>query len=205
MECGFNVGWWKHAIIPPLMQRNECSVDDIPTIVMFREPARQIVSFYKFAMKGRSPSIGGEKGFENFIRNPIYMKPFNHCVSYVFPKPLDYWIQFYWAAVQWDRPSLCFLELETLRKDTDVLAKSIASIQPGFSAGGDFALPKGYLGRNSDSHFMKGHVYEQGVTLEDSETEARAVIEQIREDDRPYLTTTLADELLSKMRHSPAK
>src|ERR1700722_3695001 len=109
LSCWFNYGWWKHAIIPPLMQHDSTVADATPTIIPFRDPVTQMASFYKAARQGRTVLSGG-KDLQSFLRSSIEMST-NEDYKYLYSSPVDYWTQFYFSALNWKMNNRFFFVL----------------------------------------------------------------------------------------------
>lgn len=164
VKCFFNHGWWKHAIIPPLMSQRQMINDKIPTIIMFREPVRQIVSFYKFARKGRT-AMSGADDFRTFISSPVRMTP-DRSIEYQFSSPIEYWNQFYYAALSWKTGKKLFIALEDLQENPRMIAAVLAKFFPETRYVVNQLIPDEYFGRNPDRHFSEGWEYETDTTLD---------------------------------------
>ncbi|MDP2520922.1 hypothetical protein [Shimia thalassica] len=172
IDCGFNVQWWKHAVIPPIMDRTRKIDDETLSIIMVRDTVAQLNSFWNFCQKGRTAISSHADTFSNFLRQPIYMKPFDG-IEYFFDSPLGYLAQFYYAADRYAGPKF-FLNLEDVQACPGVLfdklhASGLLSDPPSPD---EFIRPSGYLGRNADKPLTDDGVYEALPTHGDPKTSA---------------------------------
>jgi hypothetical protein len=197
--CRFNVGWWKHSIIPPLMTLGGTTVpDDLPTVIMFREPSRQVVSFYNFAAKGRT-AISGASSFETFIASPIVMTTPGEANRYTFRTPIDYWSQFYYAALEWRHPNKIFIELSDLQAEPDLTLAAMREIFPDRSFASMASLPEQYLGRNGDAPISEAWGYETDTTLQREAEAAEALLASATGDQCSHLAPPFALELYDRL------
>jgi len=187
LTCWFNRGWWKHAIIPPLMQQTTSIAAATPTIILFRDPLLQMASFYKFARKGRA-ALGGTNNPSGFLRSPIEMSP-NKDYKYTFSNPINYWVQFYFSALNWNMDNKYFVELEKLQKHPRKLRSVLYSIFDSKDrAWPAFETPKGYLRRNPDQHIFKRWAYEDTTLLEEEQA-TQAILADFNPEDRALVST----------------
>lgn len=188
LQTGFNIGWWKHSIIPSIMKGREQIHDQIPTVILFREPLEQMVSFYNFAKLGRTSIRGETINFSKFIRKPIFMRPSNS-IEYLFDSPIAYWQQFYSAALSWTEPKT-FLDLGVICQHPEFVAKSLSKLlqeQVCFNQ----LIPdiKLYMGRNTDRPVTDNWSFEKHITLKDEKEKNRIIQENLSEEDRNYILT----------------
>jgi hypothetical protein len=196
INCFFNVHWWKHAVIPPLMMKNSDIMDDIPTVVMFRNPVAQIVSFYNFSIKGRT-AMRGEKDLSAFVESPIFMKPPNESIEYRYSSPVEYWIQYYYSAlsvIKTGRRNYIFLSLEAINRDPGIISNVVRNFYPEAECGAIDRLPSAYMGRNGDTHVSDRFSFEQGMSIETEKNVVSSLLRTMSPLAEKYicnLTTTL--------------
>ena len=181
LSCRFNHGWWKHAIIPPLMEQNDAILDTTPTIILFRDPVMQMASFYKSSRQGRTVLSGG-KDLQSFLRSSIEMSA-NGDYKYLYSSPVDYWNQFYYSALNWKMNNRFFVDLDKLIDDPKKLRDVLYRI---FNFRGSswlpFEAPREYLGLNSDQHISRGLVYEE-TTVAEEDMLRRAIVGEFEPQD----------------------
>jgi hypothetical protein len=198
IRCYFNKGWWKHAIIPPLMTQLESIIDEIPTLIMFREPLRQIASFYKFARKGRG-AISGSSDFRTFIASPIRMIAARD-FKYYYGSPVEYWTQYYYAAIEWGSKQKFYVDLEELQVSPSIIGDIVAEIFPQARETINAALPDRYLGRNRDIHVSEAWSYETDTTLDQENQQAALLVQQLSPDDYDKVLNVKVRELYEQLR-----
>ncbi len=190
LSCWFNHGWWKHAVIPPLMHQGAAVSDSTPTIVLFREPVMQMASFYKAARQGRIVLSGG-KDLKSFLRSPIEMS-MNGDYKYTYASPVEYWCQFYFAALNWKANNRYFVDLDKLLADPKKMRDVLYRI---FNFRGStwlpFETPREYIGLNSDQHISRGLVYED-TTIDEEDKLRRAIVDELEPAD---LALVLSDRV----------
>jgi hypothetical protein len=197
IRCHFNYGWWKHAVIPPVMDRQESIVDDLPTIIVFRDPLIQIASFFKFSSKGPT-AISGAADFGAFIKSPIRMTPNRDYIEYYFGAPIEYWKQFYYAALKWRNPRKIFVDLEDLQLDPHLI---MAALERDFPGAGDIipTRPNNYLGRNPDRNLAEHALFEASMSLDHEKQLIFLLIGSLSDSEKAFIrsddTTLLFDEL----------
>jgi hypothetical protein len=174
INCHFSIGWWKHGIISPIIVNREAQADTFPTVIMFRDPLFQLISFYKFAQKGRR-AMSGADGFENFVSSPIRMSHQGLMIEYMYSSPVEYLMQFYYAAVNWKIANKYFVKIEDLNNDPSIVKQVIAKAYPGISLDFTPALPDRYLGRNVDRHVSEGWEYESDTSVDEEERQAMEI------------------------------
>jgi hypothetical protein len=176
ISCWFNRGWWKHAIIPPLMEQSAAKLDNTPTIILFRDPVMQMASFHKASRQGRTVLSGG-KDLQSFLRSPIEMSP-NGDYKYLYSSPIDYWSQFYYSVLNWKMNNRFFVDLDKLIDDPKKMRDVLYRI---FNFRGSswlpFEAPREYLGLNSDQHISRGLVYEE-TTVAEEDMLRRAIVSE---------------------------
>lgn len=184
LHARFNLGWWKHAVIPPLMEGDYTKVDNIPTIVMFREPLEQMVSFYKYAQNSPPGLRSKAKSFSAFLRNPIYMTPYLQPYGYWFQTPIAYWIQFYWAVITWGAPKL-LVDLARLKKNNDSLFPSLQTlVLQKIETRPTHEDTEKYMGKHPDNPVPGGWILEQGPTIAQVDAKRAAFLENISPEDK---------------------
>ena len=187
LRCWFNYGWWKHAVIPPLMQQDAAIADTTPTIILFRDPVMQMASFYKAARQGRSVLSGG-KDLQSFLRSPIEMS-INADYKYLYSSPVDYWAQFYFSALNWKMNNRFFVDFDRLignpKKMRDILYR-IFNFRG--SSWLPFEAPREYLGLNSDQHISDSLVYED-TTVAEEDILRLAIIDDFQPQDLALVRT----------------
>ena len=171
--CAFNIGWWKHLIIPSLMNPPMAAS---PTIIMFREPVRQLASFFTFASKGRS-AITGEESFDDFLRSPISMRPPNLTITYTFSSPTAYWLQYYQAALSWSEARKHFVDLGDLRQNPSLISLILDRLKVAHTSSSEPKLPDAYLGRHGDEHMSTALTWEADMSVADQNLAAERAIE----------------------------
>jgi hypothetical protein len=174
VRCFFNLGWWKHAVIPTFMVQEQIRKTETPTLIMFREPLRQVASFYNFARKGRT-AISGAEQFRAFISSPIRMTPDINSIEYHFCTPIEYWTQFYYAATRWTSDNKFFIDLDDLQKDPRILAAVLSEIFSDTQSINP-RLPERYLGRNPDRQVSEGWEFEPGTTFDNENREVTLLL-----------------------------
>ena len=199
-RCVFNLGWWKHAVVPPLFDYHQPQTDNTPTVIMFRHPVSQILSFFRFSEKGRS-AIYGAAGLAEFIRSPVFMDP-PGVFSYRFSTPVAYWEQYYYAALRWQRPGKFFLSLEALKARPEVLLDLLRTIDPHCPLPGTVSLPDQYLGRNVDTHIAEASPFEAGTTLEEEDADAEALARTLAPGDLQCIMTGQVRALYAELEES---
>lgn len=196
--CRFNAGWWKHAIIPPLMAPGETVSDELATVVMFREPARQIASFFNFAAKGRT-AISGAGTFDEFIASHIFMATPDGQHRYTFLTPLDYWSQFYYAALEWRHPNKIYIELSDLQAEPALAAAAMRQMFPGQRFGLVPSLPEQYLGRNGDAPISEVWGFEADTTLQKERDAGELLLTSAIAEHNLNMTSPLAREIYDRL------
>jgi len=187
LTCWFNRGWWKHAIIPPLMQQTASIAAVTPTIIVFRDPIMQMASFYKFSRQGRT-ELSGASDLQSFLRSPIEMIS-NEDHRYIFSSPIDYWVQFYYSVLNWNMNKKYYVDLEKLKTNPQALRDMLYRL---FNSEGlswpPFETPNNYLGPNPDQHVSKGLAYEN-TTLTEEEQANQAILANFSAEDRALVLT----------------
>lgn len=91
----FFSGWWKHAIIPPLEDK---ALTYRKSIIVRRRLEQQLISWYEYGkivpneMKISTP-------FPEFLRSPMVIsEDMPKKISYWFPNPIAYYVQYYYSA-----------------------------------------------------------------------------------------------------------
>jgi hypothetical protein len=161
----FNKSWWKHAIVPPLMAGPSATIDETPTIVMFREdPIEQIVSLFNFASKGRK-AISGASEVNAFIQSPIIMMPHAGEDRFRFSSPVEYLWQYYWRILDWGKSDKTLLSIESLVREPAAVAQACRFLRPEAEIHIQRGAPDGYLGRNIDGPPGSRLLFETGTSL----------------------------------------
>jgi hypothetical protein len=199
-RCVFNLGWWKHAVVPPLFDYHEPQADNTPTVIMFRHPVSQILSFFRFSEKGRS-AIYGAGSLAEFIRSPVFMDP-PGVFSYRFATPVAYWEQYYYAALRWQRPGKFFLSLEAIKARPMVLLDLLRTLDPHCGLPETVSLPDQYLGRNVDTHVAEASPFEAGTTLEREDADAEALARTLDPSDWQSIMTDQVRSLYAELEES---
>lgn len=184
----FNVGWWKHGIISPYLSPDRDRHPELPTLVMFREPLEQVASFFNFARKGRT-AISGASAWSEFLRSPIVMRSHNASLSYRYASPVEYWMQFYHAALSWSAP-VAFVNLDQLQTDPRLVFSALGGLGLGSAYREPVALPNGYLSRNDDRHVSIGLAFESDTTVDVERSSVRAIIEAMSPEDQALIGTS---------------
>jgi len=199
VRCFFNLGWWKHAIIPPLMYKQKIMITKIPTIIMFREPVRQIASFYNFASKGRS-AMSSACDFRTFIASAIKMTPDKGAIEYCYSTPIDYWNQFYYAAINWNSGNKVFIDLEELQQDPRLIGAVLSKIFSEPRQNINPRLPEKYLGRNVDRPVSEGWGFEAGTTLDDENRNVNLLVNSLPAAEIASILTNRTTVLYERLR-----
>lgn len=189
INCLFNVYWWKHAIVPPLMLKNDIIADDIPTVVMFRNPVEQIVSFYNFSIKGRT-AMRGEKDLNAFVRSPIFMKPPHEAIEYRYSSPVEYWTQYYYSAlsaVTMGQRNYLFLSLEAVNRDPRIISHVVKTFYPEAECEATDRLPSAYMGRNGDRLVSEGFSFEKATSVEKEKNAISSLLRAISPPTEDYI------------------
>lgn len=169
IKCHFDSGWWKHALISPQPSGRLPTSPELPTVIMFREPVAQLVALFRLSQR-KARSIQGEGSLEEFIASPIVIAHPDRLISYRFPSPIEYLLQYYHAALNWAFPGKAFVELTDLQGNPQTLSAFLSYCFGEYGRSPLSTLPAGYLGRNPDTDFSKGVRYEEGTTLGEEET-----------------------------------
>lgn len=199
VRCYFNYGWWKHAPIPPLIQANEPLLKNEPTIIMFREPVRQIAAFFKLS-RGGSAAITGANDIESFVASPIIMKPWEMDMRYHFATPIEYWIQFYYSALEWPNCNKVFIELSELQARPDIIRSALASAFPESRFEFEAVLPDDYIGRNGDAHVSEVWKFETGKDAKKEIAETENLVTVLPESQIDLIRNGRAAELYERLR-----
>lgn len=184
VRCYFNLGWWKHAIVPPYMNPHQTPADQTPTVIMCRDPIRHLVSLYRFSQKGRT-AIRGAPTFDAFISSPIYMVPPEQLVQYAYSSPIEYLYQFYYAALKWANEEKLIISLEDLQKDPNLALRALTRLFPNAEISPhNVDTPELYLGRNGDSHVTEAWGYDTQYSLTDENSAAETIVGGLTQDQR---------------------
>lgn len=187
-ECGFNVEWWKHAVIPSLMDGLHVKSQSTPTLILFRNPIEQMASWYKFIKIGGGAISGNDENFSAFIQSSISLNNYN--IRYTYSSPVDYWRCFYYAALTWDAPK-AFLELESIKKDYKLVERAASLL-----AGHEIIFTKipgeanSYMCRNQDMHVSNWN-FNNETTLEIEAKKISKIIDSMNDEDKDII---LSDE-----------
>lgn len=165
IKCHFNSGWWKHALISPASEGGEDRGVELPTVIMFREPVSQILSFFKLSQLG-GKALRGADSLPEFISRPVYTRHADDLVEYRYSSPIDYLIQYYHAALSWSFHAKAYVDLAELRYDPSLLGGFLSSHFGEAASHCAFALPGRYLARNPDVDFALGVEYQPDTTVE---------------------------------------
>ncbi len=198
LRCSFNVNWWKHAVIPPLMNGSHAQIETIPTIILHREPVKQMVSFYRFSCKGRTAITGNHTNFSLFLRSPIIMKP-NSQLELWFPSPVAYWIQFYAAALSWSA-SRIFVDSDAAQSSTAIIEQNICRlIERKITINADNPNLCRYMGRNPDVPVGPDWSFEDNTTLENEDHATAMALGAITDNDRRFILNAEVQALRAKL------
>ena len=173
-HCCFDNGWWKHGIIP-LNRKN-----DLPTVILFRNPYQQLVSFYRFSLKGRI-AIRGDRDLHKFMSSPVIMYDPRSKMQISFPTPYAYWLDYYDAALNWRNADKVLVLLDDLQaapatvvKVAEMLCprKAVFNIEP--------RLPNQYMGRNrGDEHISEKWNFDTEFSLNYEIAETNKMVEAL--------------------------
>jgi hypothetical protein len=178
IKCHFNKGWWKHALISPQPSGHEHQHPEIPTIVMFREPVSQVLSFYKLSARG-GKALSGAPTLAEFISSPVHMKHSDGLIEYRFSSPVDYLVQYYHAALAWSFPGKAYVDLSELQCNPEMLRGFLAAHFDETGIPARLPPPARYLGRNPDVDFAAGVQFEAGTSLEQENEFSRSLRRQL--------------------------
>ncbi|MCB2064222.1 MAG: hypothetical protein KDE25_12380 [Novosphingobium sp.] len=198
LDSAFNLGWWKHAVIPPIMNMEGPVTNDTPTLVLYREPVEQMISFYKFAAQGRTAIMTTATDFSGFLRSPIVMQP-HPGMEYWFPDPISYWLQFYYAALAWRGPK-ALLDLGALRSHPDLAFNWLkANVPRTFRFALERAHTDQYIGRNSDRQTGSNLVFEQNTSFEDEQAKNAKLISEVSDVDMRLIEDSGVSDLYKRL------
>jgi hypothetical protein len=95
--------------------------DDMPIIVMTKDPVRFNASLYQF-WRTRRPHLDRGKNLSEFLQKPLVV--YEHTKDrmnpeYLFASPTCYWNQYHYTWLHWKEvaPMLTFVQIENLMKD----------------------------------------------------------------------------------------
>lgn len=199
VRCYFNLGWWKHAPIPPLIQADRPLLKNEPTIIMFREPVRQIAAFFKMS-RGGAAAITGAKDIESFVVSPIIMRPWEMEIRYRFATPIEYWTQFYYSALEWPNENKVFIELSELQERPDIIRYSLTRTFPEIKFEFEPVLPDNYIGRNGDAHVGEGWKFEAGKSVKTEVANTEDLAAKLPEHHVNLIRYGYASELYERLR-----
>jgi len=184
-ECGFNIDWWKHAVIPALMEGSDSKLETIPTLIVFRKPVEQIASWYKFIQMGGGAISGNIEDISKFINSRVSL---NHKhLKYTFSSPAEYWFSFYSAALSWNAPKV-FLELEAIKKDPHLVAKAASSMVNDTLVFEKLPDQLGsYMARNPDRHVSNGWLFDKRRTLQEETQKISEILTNMTSDDQDHI------------------
>lgn len=191
LVTAYNLGWWKHGVIPPLMNGQEVVWAQTPTLVMHREPLEQMVSFFKFAVQGRTAIRTEATDFSTFIRSPIRMQPYDG-MEYWFADPISYWLQFYWAALAWPAPK-AFFDLDAVRAAPEGAFGPISLVLERDVAV-DLSATRldQYVGRNPDQPVAQGFAFDASTSFDAERARNERLLADIAPEDQHHI---LRDEV----------
>lgn len=198
ITSGFHVGWWKHAVIPPLMSGAHANPDDVFSIIMYRDLVTQMASFWRFCQKGGGAIMSDAEDFTSFLRQPIYMNPHTEMVLY-FDTPLSYIAQFYFAAAGHTGEKV-FLKLEDVQAEPQLVFEALSASQKFQSTDRPDVIlnPDGYLGRNPDRHLSGNAVFDRSGSLEDKMKTAEANLTTIDQGDIAFIMASNAQSIIDQ-------
>jgi hypothetical protein len=196
-ECGFNIEWWKHAVIPALMDGPYSKVQSTPTLILFRNPIEQIASWYKFIKMGGVAISGNEENISMFMKSPISL---NHqSIRYKFSSPMEYWLCYYNAALTWEAPK-AFLELESIKNNVELVAKAASALANQEIVFRDIPDDvNSYMGRNKDQHVSNGWNLEKKTTLDSEKNKISEIINSMTDEDKDNLLSDETIDLYKKL------
>lgn len=196
LEARFNVGWWKHAVVPPLMNDGAKVGDTVFSAIMVRDLVDQVVSLWIFCQKGRTAISSSATEFSAFLRDPIQMQPYKGC-SYYFDSPLSYLAQFYWAASGHHGRKM-FFDLKAVTSNPQLIFDALAGTQrfAGLDAPERMAVPEGYLGRNPDRRLSGETVFEPEANRSEEKTIHDAFIDSLSAEDVEHMRMSPAQRIL---------
>ena len=126
-EVHFSRWFGKHGLPPTSILRP--IPDDVPIVVMTKDPVKLNASLYSFWQK-RRPELSVGDNFEDFITQPLVvydntdgqLRP-----QYRFATPTDYWNQYHFSWTHWREVSarLNFVKLEDLLADPVLVMDSL--------------------------------------------------------------------------------
>ena len=128
------------------------------------------------------------------------MTPDRNAIEYWFPTPVDYWIQFYYAATRWHSRNKIFIELEDLQKNPHIIAAALLEIFPERREVVNPLLPEKYLGRNADRHVSEGWEFETTTTLDKENQEASLLISSLSPGEVANIRTSHTTALYERLK-----
>lgn len=199
IASGFHVGWWKHGVIPPLMDAKGAIPDKVFSIIMVRDLRSQVTSFWRFCQQGRGAIMSDAEDFAQFVRSPMYMRSFKD-MTYYFDTPLAYLAQFYWAAKQHKGEKL-FLKLEDAQAQPELLFQSLKQTDrfQRLRLPEKVVTPDGYMGRNADKTLSGTASYEGETSLEQEQRRTSQLIESLKDDDVAYIERSEAAKIIGNL------
>ena len=198
LEVGYNVGWWKHAIIPPLMHEVQSSFDETPTVILWRDPLIQMAAFFKFAFIKGTAIRSDADTFSNFIRGPIITRT-NYNRTFWYPNPVSYYIQFYWAALSWDANKV-FLHLESIKKNPQIIFSSISKLpSTNISPSTIHIDARLYMCRNADKPRLAGWKFDNSTTVAIEDAKNLDIIKSASQEDREFILCREVQDLIKQL------
>jgi hypothetical protein len=117
---------------------------------------------------------------------------------------VEYWVQFYYAALNWKSAHKLYLDLADLIENPDVLLLALdeAGLKPGANK---LALPKQYMATNSDHSALDSWNFDREKTVAEEASESRLIRTWLSDDACAAVrraTNSLYDALMAE--RSPA-
>jgi hypothetical protein len=140
--------------------------DDVPIVVMTKEPVSLNESLYNF-WKKRRPELDLGQDISEFIRRRLFVYDNTGGLvrpKYVFPTPTDYWNQYHFSWTNWEevRPRLFFMQLEKLKFSPDREVGALArKLDLSRKKDAKIALPREAVGPSQDSRASRLKALEQ--------------------------------------------